>query len=667
MMRTWAGSRRNHRRATATVAIAMLLASLMAVPASASHYQATLEGSKFQIDDNANLKVDTPNNGVTYDWNNVSYTLKNDKDTGTSDDSYSGGVKEDSTCPSQTTGGIPNNKSDLLGFGVYEEDVPGSAGFMHLFWTRVNEPSGTTLMDFEFNQSEVRCANGPNNVRTVDDILLEYAIDQGGARATITVRRWTGSAWGPARVLSGNDATGTINNTSITQADSGRLNRSLSPRTFGEASINLDAIFNPSKCESFGSAMLKSRASDSFTSQLKDFIEPEPISLTNCGKVIIRKQTDPAGSTQSFGFTKSFATDPVNGNTFTLTGAAPNNVKTFNGVLFGTGLTVTEDVLPADWGFTSVDCNVAGNPSVGVTPVIDGATVRFAIDDANDVLDCTYTNTRRTGSILVHKVDDKGAKLAGAEFTVTPPAAGTKMVEHAVDKGVFCLDGLALGVEYTVTETKVPVGYSGEGPKKFTVSPASTCATRSTTQDLTFSNRPLPGRINILKTNDAGTALAGAGFTLYEDDNKNGVRDAGEITVAAGPSSTGSDGKLSFTDVPLGYYCAVETTTPAGHDTAAPQCRQVTLSTTAGQGVVIELTFVNVREHTVIVIVCHEGTNTLAPSSVANGSSTKTSLSSPPGGLTQAQLCGLQGARFDGLPHGDKDLRVNVGSAAHTP
>jgi len=65
------------------------------------------------------------------------------------------------------------------------------------------------------------------------------------------------------------------------------------------------------------------------------------------------------------------------------------------------------------------------------------------------------------------------------------------------------------------------------------------------------------------------------------------------------------------------------------------------------------------------VLVCHEGTNTLAASQVTLGATSANSLSSPPAGLTEAQLCALGGARFGGLPHGNQAVTVNVGSAAH--
>ena len=118
--------------------------------------------------------------------------------TGSNDDSYQGGVKEDTACPGETTGCIPNNKSDLRTFHAYRETAVGGPGYLNLAWSRVTEPSGTTLMDFEFNQSSTNCASGPNKLRTAGDLLLEYSIDQGGSRADITGRTWNGSSWGPA-------------------------------------------------------------------------------------------------------------------------------------------------------------------------------------------------------------------------------------------------------------------------------------------------------------------------------------------------------------------------------------------------------------------------------------------------------------------------------------
>ena len=60
---------------------------------------------------------------------------------------------------------------------------------------------------------------------------------------------------------------------------------------FGELAIDLQAagIFQAGTCESFSSAYLKSRSSDSFTAALKDFIAPAPLNLASCGAIKVTK------------------------------------------------------------------------------------------------------------------------------------------------------------------------------------------------------------------------------------------------------------------------------------------------------------------------------------------------------------------------------------------
>jgi Prealbumin-like fold domain len=485
--------------------LSLVAVGLGTIPASASHPEASLAGSNFEIDEDANLKVDDPA-PPSLDWANVAEIRATDIATGQNDDSYKGGVKEDTECPGETTGSIPNNKSDLLTFHVYEEaGTGGHPGFLNLAWSRVTDPSGTTLMDFEFNQSETDCTVGPNKVRTAGDLLIEYAIDQGGARAEISGRFWTGTAWGPVVDLDdGTDcgggpcAVGTINQTAIPAAQSDGLisTGELAPRTFGEAQLDLRLIFDAGECASFGSAMLKSRSSDSFTSQLKDFIAPVGIDLQNCGNVIIRKQTDPDEdpNTTLFGYTKSFNTDPASPNTFQLT---DDGVQDYNNtVLFGSGYTVTENVIPAGWNFLSVDCSA----SSGVTPTIVGAQVTFAIDSDSDVLDCTYTNQAR-GSIIVEKITDDGTgsfdftsgTLTPSPFTLTTTAAG----DAGKDSETFT--DLAPGT-YDVAET-VPAGWNlvsatcSDGSD-----PASIGLSGGETVTCTFHDAREKGAVLIVKT-----------------------------------------------------------------------------------------------------------------------------------------------------------------------
>ena len=72
-----------------------------------------------------------------------------DTASGSNDECFGNGSKEDTANPSVVDGGIPPNKSDLKFFGVYQEGST-STGFLNLFWSRVQDPSGTTNTDPDY-------------------------------------------------------------------------------------------------------------------------------------------------------------------------------------------------------------------------------------------------------------------------------------------------------------------------------------------------------------------------------------------------------------------------------------------------------------------------------------------------------------------------------------
>ncbi|MGW4930057.1 prealbumin-like fold domain-containing protein [Agromyces sp. NPDC004153] len=469
------------RRGRALVALggaaALVLTGVLAVPAAA----ANLPGSNFEIDTNANLKVDGPAPAI--DWASVNENRKPDLQSGAGDDSFGNGTKEDTAVPSVVDGSIPPNKSDLLNFGVYRETV-GTTDFLHLFWHRVQEPNGTTNMDFEFNQSPTISGNNVTPVRTEGDLLIQYDLSQGGTNPVLFVAYWLtdasfnppyqnpASAVTPANCVSSNSfpcwglrtnlsaaslATGSINTTAIPAGEADGLG-AISARTFGEASINFTTLLGTQGCTSFGSAYLKSRSSDSFTAALKDFIAPTAVNISNCAKVIIRKQTDPDGATTSFGYTKTFTTAPTSVNTFSL---ADGGVQTYNGVFFGTGLKVTEDVIPAGWKFDHVDCSA----STGVTPSISGAEVTFDLNAATDILDCTYFN-ETGGAVIIRKATDPSPDPSDSSFGFS---SSFDRLSGANDPSFSLKDGedstytdVLLGTGYTVTEDTLPTGWSLE-------------------------------------------------------------------------------------------------------------------------------------------------------------------------------------------------------------
>ena len=68
----------------------------------------------------------------------------------------------------------------------------------------------------------------------------------------------------------------------------------ISARTFGEAQIDFDALTGSGQCTSFGCATSRAAPLTRSPRQLKDFIGPDALDLSNCGGVIIRKQTIPS-------------------------------------------------------------------------------------------------------------------------------------------------------------------------------------------------------------------------------------------------------------------------------------------------------------------------------------------------------------------------------------
>ena len=342
-----------------------------------------ITGSNFEILDGNTVVNDDPtdNTSTSKDWDSLNKNLANaltasvkaDLDSGSGANSFGNGTKEDTAVPSVIDGSIPPNKSDLKEFGSWTEQV-GTNQYLHLFWTRVQDPSGTTNMDFEFNknacvvggQNNVCSGNGVTPVRSNNDLLVTYDLSRGGSVATISLRRWSSAsaAWGNATMLDPTLAVGSINGAGITSTLTGG---SYTARTFGEASINLAAIFG-SGCDSFGSAYLKSRSSDSFTSALKDFIAPVAVNVANCGHLVVKKRAGSVGGALLPGATFTIspannATPPVSTMSNVGPGSPPANTGVFciDSLVFGTTYTVHESVVPPGYENNAGDVTFTPN------------------------------------------------------------------------------------------------------------------------------------------------------------------------------------------------------------------------------------------------------------------------------------------------------------------
>ena len=117
----------------------------------------------------------------------------------------------------------------------------------------------------------------------------------------------------------------------------------------------------------------------------------------------------------------------------------------------------------------------------------------------------TRTNTMAKGSLTVRKVDVTGSPLAGAELLLETSTDGknwTEVGKITTDKtGIAQWNDLKIGVQYRVTETKAPAGYT------LMTEPLFTGTLDSDSPDVT-----------ITACNSAGFVLpftGGVGFTTY--------------------------------------------------------------------------------------------------------------------------------------------------------
>jgi hypothetical protein len=422
----------------------MLLVTVFTVSAGATSQQLAaascatanvLSGSNFEIDVNANLKVDGASPCIDWLADGTGSALRSgvlakaDKPTGAGDDSFGQGTSEDDANPTIVDGSIPPNKSDLKVFGLFTETT-ATAKFLELFWTRINSPQGTTNMDFELNQkfcdpsaTPTNCADNGSGVtpetpvRTVGDKLITYDLSKGGTVPTISIRTWGGSAWGPATVVSGGanpSALGSVNTSTIASADSGGLG-SQDPFTFGEAAINFNALFTGGTCGSFGSAYLKSRSSDSFTAEIKDFISPERVNITNCTTL-----TTSATASVTIG-------SPI------------SDTATLSGATAGAGGTITfkaySDASCSTLVFTSSAIPVSGNGdynSGNFTPTAVGTyywTASYS-GDLNNAPVSTKCGDANESSV-VNKKQPSLSTSATASVTLGSPISDTATLSNA--------------------------------------------------------------------------------------------------------------------------------------------------------------------------------------------------------------------------------------------
>lgn len=130
---------------------------------------------------------------------------------------------------------------------------------------------------------------------------------------------------------------------------------------------------------------------------------------------------------------------------------------------------------------------------------LNNRRITFDINDATDVVDCTFTNQRLTGAILItrtykHATGGPGdLPQSGVTFTITGGSLQEAVQVTTDANGEACLDGLGLSSfsgDYTVTEN-VPSGYSADTPwETVSVTQESSCGDGQEAT-VSFHNTPL--------------------------------------------------------------------------------------------------------------------------------------------------------------------------------
>jgi hypothetical protein len=558
------------------IPIAVLAVVTLGLAGAAS---ANLGGSTFEGND-GNLVVTTAGNT---DWVNAPHRVRGDDlASGTSDNSFGQGTKEDDPNVTVVTGSIPPQKSDLTRFYVANEFTSG-ANYLYLAWERSNV-LGSANMDFEINklaQPNLTTTGAKSLNRSAGDLLITF--DFGGSGSPVLgLLKWVTSGatsqcfsanalpcWGNRVNLSGlGEAEGAVN--AVTVSDP-IANVSLPAGTFGEAAVNLTAagVFPTGTCTAFGSTFLKSRSSASFPAEVKDFVAPQPVNISNCGTIVVNKVTENGNAT--FGYTTTGGLSP---STFTLQGG---DTRTYGpGTVLPGTYTVTEDSpLPSGWTFTSLTCTTGGavNGQVATITMTPGATIT-----------CTYTNRTKVSPSITTLLSASTVNIGdpmhdSATLTGATSDAGGTVTYSAYAGANNCTGNDLLNSTVDVTDGVVPDSadftptaagtysfqavYSGDANNNGASSVCSTEqllveATPLITTTLSATSVDVGSTVHDSATLSGATSDAGGTvtYTVYTNDTCTaGARDAGTVTVTNGvvPNSDA----LAFNSAGTFYWQAV--------------------------------------------------------------------------------------------------------------
>ena len=524
-------SRISRSRKALIIAVAAVTAGTLSLLA-ASNASAVLSGSPSNFEANdGNMVVDTTGQN---DWASVSYDHVSDLFNSNSDDSFTPGQKQDSTCP-DVSGHKNSPKDDFTDVASYSE-TNATSKETYLYGATIRyAANGNASENVELKQgTNGNCTNGLL-ARTDGDKLIAIDYLGGGTSVQFNVLTWVVSGacfvsndiapcWGATvTTLTAAGAEGKASQSAIAAADNPINGQDLVAGQFAEFGVNLATagIIPAGTCKAFPQTVWESRASgSSFVSSTKD-VAIENHTIRTCGEVKIIKHTSPRGVNQDFSFTSNLSGGELsctrtsatsftlndNGNT---TGDSAANTQDCTNVPAGS-YHVTEGADPTGFVFDHLSCTVSG---AGASGTQDATTPKQAdiTVTASSVVTCTYVNNQQLGAIKISKTNSKTHNaLAGATFSVTKagtPIAGSPFTTNS--NGVICVDNLVFA-DYVVTETGAPTGYAIDDATAHTVTVDNNAKCSDSTfvgEAIAFGDTPLSDIQVRFKDEGSGTTSA---------------------------------------------------------------------------------------------------------------------------------------------------------------
>jgi hypothetical protein len=551
------GSRRRRRYQLAALLSVVALLALIAVPASAvlpgspstfeSGNDPTL-GLGNMIVDNLPVPPPTPHTDWISVTGNSAYFHATDAAAVNTDDSFTPGQKQDTTCP--TVEGHKNPpKDDFTDVASFFEIA--SNGDVYLYGATIRyTANGNASENIELKQSSVLCPGSTTlTVRSAGDKLLAIDYLGGGKAVQFHVLTWVTSGacnvgndlppcWG-ASVLTLDPAVaeGGVNTTAITAANNPISGVPLVAGQFAEFGVNLTAagIIPPGSCKGFAQTVWESRSSgSSFVSSTKDIVL-ENKSINQCPSVSVIKLGSDGGSQAGAVFTLYAGSDTTGTVIGSCIVAADGTCSdpSFLDLQPGT-YTIDESNTPAGYD---------KDPTLPFT---------FTLVQGGGLRTLTFTDPALRGALAILKNSSKGGavQVAGAVFSydgasVTDNGAGDE--NPAV--GAVCVSNLVPG-PYTVNEVSPPQGYGPGtgGPQGVTVANGTNCDANPPGggATATFTDPPLSDiQVNF---RDGGSGETSATITC---DNSTGSTD----TAAASGWETSTT--VTGVQAPTEVHCTI--------------------------------------------------------------------------------------------------------------